>query len=67
MTAAVELSESIALESKIAEENPDLSYDFIKSILIAHQEALAGQLEPYKPGAKQRLWRFYKLLLLKNK
>ena len=32
---------------KIAEENPDLTYDIIKNILVAHQEAQAGQLEPY--------------------
>ena len=32
---------------KIAEENPDLNYDLIKNILIAQQESLAGQLEPY--------------------
>ena len=32
---------------KIAEENPDLTYDFIKNILIALEEADAGELEPY--------------------
>lgn len=32
---------------KIAEENPDLTYQFIKDILIASQEAQAGKLEPY--------------------
>jgi len=32
---------------RIAEENPDLNYDLIKSILIAQQEAQAGKLEPY--------------------
>lgn len=32
---------------KIAEENPDLTYEFIKNLLIAQQEALAGKLEPY--------------------
>lgn len=32
---------------KIAEENPDLTYEFIKNILIAEQEAEAGKLEPY--------------------
>jgi len=31
---------------RLAEENPDLTYDFIKNILIAEQEALAGKLEP---------------------
>lgn len=32
---------------KIAEENPDLTYEFIKNILIAKQEAHVGKLEPY--------------------
>jgi len=32
---------------KIAEENPDLTYDFIKNILIAQQEVEMGNLEPY--------------------
>ncbi|QQR49572.1 ParD-like family protein [bacterium] len=32
---------------KIAEENPDLTYEFIKNILIAQQEAKSEDLEPY--------------------
>lgn len=32
---------------KIAEENPDLTYEFIKNILIAKEELVAGKLEPY--------------------
>lgn len=32
---------------RIAEENPDLTYEFIKNILIAQQEARAGKLQPY--------------------
>lgn len=32
---------------KIAEENPDLTYEFIKNILISQHEAAAGKLEPY--------------------
>lgn len=32
---------------KIAEENPDLTYEFIKDILIAQQEVRAGKLEQY--------------------
>lgn len=32
---------------KLAEENPDLTYEFIKNILIAQQEALAQDLEEY--------------------
>ncbi|MBS1987552.1 hypothetical protein JST56_00995 [Candidatus Dependentiae bacterium] len=33
---------------KIAEKNPDLTYEFIKSILIAQQEAKSSHLESYK-------------------
>ena len=35
---------------KIAEENPDLSFDFIKDILIGQQEAREGETTPYKFG-----------------
>lgn len=37
---------------KIAEENPDLTYDFIKNILIAQQEVLSDKLEAYTFGKK---------------
>ena len=33
---------------RLAEENPDLTYEFIKNILIAQQEALAEKLETYQ-------------------
>ena len=33
---------------KIAEENPDLTYEFIKDILIAREEAKAGKVEFYR-------------------
>lgn len=33
---------------KIAKENPDLTYEFIKNILIAKQESFRGILKPYK-------------------
>ena len=32
---------------RIAEENPDLTYELIKKILLAQQESKAGKLEPY--------------------
>jgi len=35
---------------KIAEENPDLPYRFIKDILIALEEVEDGQVTPYKFG-----------------
>ncbi len=36
---------------KIAEENPDLTYDFIKKLLIAREESAAGDVQPYNFGA----------------
>ena len=33
---------------KIAEENPDLSYDFIKGIMLAKLEVEDGEVTPYK-------------------
>lgn len=59
MAISVKLSDEIVAEAKnisieywakigkIAEENPDLTYDFIKNILIAKQESEAGDLKPY--------------------
>lgn len=38
---------SKSLIDKIAEENPDLTYEFIKGILIGLQEIETGQTEPY--------------------
>jgi hypothetical protein len=35
---------------KIAEENPDLPYSFIKEILIGQAEAAANELQPYTFG-----------------
>ena len=32
---------------KIAEENPDLTYEFIKAILLAEQEIEEGEVKPY--------------------
>jgi len=37
---------------KIAEENPDLSYSFIKNILLAMDEVHDGQMEEYSFGSK---------------
>lgn len=37
---------------KIVEDNPDLTYDFIKEIFAAQQEAESGQCEEYHFGKK---------------
>lgn len=35
---------------KVAEENPDLTYRFIKGILLSLEEAKYGEIKEYKPG-----------------
>ncbi|PIQ34284.1 MAG: hypothetical protein COW62_02450 [Zetaproteobacteria bacterium CG17_big_fil_post_rev_8_21_14_2_50_50_13] len=35
---------------KIAEENPDLPFKFIQDVMLSHEEAELGQLEPYQFG-----------------
>lgn len=35
---------------KIAEENPDLTYNFIKNVLISIDEAEQGELKSYSLG-----------------
>lgn len=35
---------------KIAEDNPDLTYEFIKNILIAKEESNSSDIEPYEFG-----------------
>ena len=50
MVTDIELSENVVSDVKIKqimEENPDLTYDFIKNILIASEEADAGKLKEY--------------------
>jgi hypothetical protein len=33
---------------KIAEKNPDVTYEFIQKLLIAREESLAGDMAPYE-------------------
>jgi len=35
---------------KIAEENPDLPFNFICEVMLSHEEAEQGRLEAYKFG-----------------
>ena len=35
---------------KIAEDNPDLPYSFIKDILLARQDAAKGHVSPFEFG-----------------
>ncbi len=36
---------------KVAEENPDLPLGFIREVMLSHEEAEQGDLEPYPFGA----------------
>lgn len=50
MANVVKLSEEIVSEAKIeclAKKNPDLTYEFIKNLLIAQEEAKSNKLESY--------------------
>ncbi|MDX8381417.1 MAG: hypothetical protein R8M14_04830 [Ghiorsea sp.] len=35
---------------KMAEENPDLPFNFIQEVMLSHEEAAQGYLKPYKFG-----------------
>ncbi len=35
---------------KIVEENPDLPFSFIREVMLSHEEAEQGKLEPYQFG-----------------
>ncbi len=35
---------------KIMKDNPDLSYEFVRQLLIAQAEVAAGKVEPFKFG-----------------
>ncbi len=39
-----------AIIGRIAEDNPDLPYELIKSILLGQTQVASGQLEPYVFG-----------------
>ncbi|WP_201603318.1 hypothetical protein [Psychrobacter submarinus] len=43
-------SESSAKIKRIMQDNPDLSYEFVRQLLIAQDEVEAGRVEPYKCG-----------------
>ncbi|WP_298738228.1 hypothetical protein [uncultured Psychrobacter sp.] len=43
-------SESSAKIKRMMQDNPDLSYEFVRQLLIAKYEVEAGRVEPYKSG-----------------
>jgi len=42
--------EDWARRGKIAEENPDLPFNFIQKVMLSHEEAELGLLESYQFG-----------------
>lgn len=47
MTIDKQYKESL---EKIMQDNPDLSYEFVRQLLIAQAEIEAGNVEPYEFG-----------------
>lgn len=42
------LNESSAKIKQIMRDNPDLSYEFVRQLLIAQKEVRAGRVEPFE-------------------
>ncbi|MGP4714226.1 MULTISPECIES: hypothetical protein [unclassified Psychrobacter] len=45
-----ELNASSAKIKQIMQDNPDLSYEFVRQLLIAKYEVEAGKVKPFKFG-----------------
>ncbi len=50
MNLGKEQSDNSAKINQIMQDNPDLSYEFVRQLLIAKYEVEAGRVEPYKCG-----------------
>ncbi|MGO3756447.1 MULTISPECIES: hypothetical protein [Psychrobacter] len=50
MTTNKKHKESSAKINQIMQDNPDLSYEFIRQLLIAQTEIEIGQVTPFKFG-----------------
>ncbi|MGO1474655.1 MAG: hypothetical protein ACTH8Z_03635 [Psychrobacter sp.] len=44
------LNESSAKIKQIMQDNPDLSYEFVRQLLVAQAEVDAGKVEPFELG-----------------
>jgi len=50
MAVAIKLPDELVNDArlgKIAEENPDLPLEFIRELMLSHEETRQGKLEPY--------------------
>lgn len=50
MTTNEEYKENLDKINRIRQDNPDLSYEFVRQLLIAQEEITAGKVEPFKFG-----------------
>ncbi len=50
MTINEKQNENSAKIKRIMQDNPDLSYEFVRQLLIAQAEVAAGKVEPFKFG-----------------
>ena len=46
--------EYMATIGRMAEDNPDLSYGFIKDVLLANEQVKVGQVTPYERRTKRK-------------
>nr|WP_289056961.1 hypothetical protein [uncultured Psychrobacter sp.] len=50
MTTNKKHKESSTKIKRMMQDNPDLSYEFVRQLLSAKYEVEAGRVEPYKSG-----------------
>ena len=50
MNLESEQSEKSAKIKKIMQDNPDLSYEFVRQLILAQAEVAAGKTEPFEFG-----------------
>lgn len=50
MTTNEEYKENLDKIKQILQDDPDLSYEFVRQLLIAQAEVAAGKVEPFKFG-----------------
>ncbi|WP_296245570.1 MULTISPECIES: hypothetical protein [unclassified Psychrobacter] len=50
MTTNEEYKENLDKINRIRQDNPDLSCEFVRQLLIAQEEVAAGKVEPFKFG-----------------
>lgn len=54
MNVGKEQSDNSAKITQIMQDNPDLSYEFVRELLIAQVEIRAGKVEPFEFGLDRK-------------